>query len=102
MPDKIHQNAEYKDPIKAKSQALLIDFLLADLKLGFTFLRTAEIEAASDPEHCRSALAKVRVALDTIRNLSVRIEDPGTQDAICDRTDKLESALEAFERPTHN
>lgn len=81
-----------EDPDRAKSQALLAEFLKVDLDIGFTMLRTADIEAGSDPAHCQAALAKVRNALDTMRMLVVRIEQE-TSKAIQSRADELESAF---------
>jgi hypothetical protein len=77
-------------------QAALVDLLWAGLDSGFTMLRTANIETGYDPDHCRAALAKVCVLLDTIRRLAVRIDDPGECKHIYKRTDELESALIAF------
>ncbi len=81
----------------AKSQAALIEFLRADIELAFTFLRTAEIEAASDPEHCHAALAKARDAVDTIRRLEASFEDREIEATLRSKRDELEAALSAWE-----
>ena len=64
----------------ALSQKPLLDFLQADLDLCFTMLRTAQI--ASDPEHTRSAVEKVRRGLQVIRTLAGRIENPQSWTAV--------------------
>ncbi len=78
----------------ALAQKTLVDFLQADLDLCFTMLRTAEL--ASDPEHTRSAIERVRSGLQVIRNLSGRIENPQTWTTINSRADELERAVESF------
>jgi hypothetical protein len=57
------------DPLWARAQGALIDFLHADLDLAFTWLRTADLDVRDDPEGCELALAKVRTALVSIRRL---------------------------------
>ncbi len=87
-----------RDAAHAKSQAALVEFVRVDIELAFTFLRTAEIEAASDPEHCQAALAKVRVAVDTIRRFEGQIEDGEMRATLQVRSDELEDALAAWEQ----
>jgi len=82
--------------LKAKNQEALIEFLRVDLDLAFTFLETARIESGSDPEHCKAALEKVRVALESIRRFHSRIANSVERDRIQVRSDKLEAALGAF------
>ena len=76
----------------ALDQKTLVDFLQADLDLCFTILNTAQL--ASEPEHHRSALEKVRRGLWEIRSLANRIEDPESSKAVYARADELERALE--------
>ena len=78
----------------AFAQTTLVDFLRADLDLCFTMLKTAEL--ASDPQHTRAAIEKVRSGLQVIRNLSGRIENPQTWTAVNNRADELERALGSF------
>jgi hypothetical protein len=82
------------DEQHALAQKTLVDFLQADLDLCFTMLKTAEL--ASDPQHTRSAIGRVRSGLQVIRNLSGRIENPETWTALNSRADELQRALEAF------
>jgi len=76
----------------ALAQKTLVDFLQADLDLCFTMLNTAQI--ASDPEHHRSALEKVRRGLCAVRRLGSGIEDPESWKTVYERADELERALE--------
>jgi hypothetical protein len=82
--------------LHAKNQVALIDFLSADLGVAFTILKTAELEATDNPDHCRAALAKVRAALDTIRSFEGRIDDPQSRKTIHDRADELSGKLDRF------
>jgi hypothetical protein len=85
-----------QDPIAdlhARNQAALIDFLQADVELGFTFLETARIDAGTDPVHCRALLVKIREALDVIRILAARIDDPDRRKEITERADELEAGV---------
>ena len=83
----------------AHAQRLLVEFLRVDLELAFTLLRTAEIEeAAKGAEHKALALAKVREALNAIRHLTGRIQNPTTWSEIHAEANELEAALQAFEK----
>jgi len=84
------------EPSKEASQALLLQFLRTDLDLAFTFLDTAEIESAHDPEHRDSALAKARAALQVVRKFQGRIQDRDRWSEINARADQLEAALDGF------
>jgi len=75
----------------------LIDFLDADLDLGFTVLQTAAI--ANHADHIVSALGLVRKSLATVYMFRDRIQDPGAQGAIAARARELEQELRAFEHP---
>jgi hypothetical protein len=78
----------------ALAQKTLVDFLEADLDLCFTMLQTAVL--ASDPEHTRSAIQRVQLGLQAIRNLSGRIEDAQILTVVHGRADDLERTLEKF------
>ena len=73
-----------------KSQEAQSGLLSLENELGFTFLSAAETEATSDRAHWESALANVRTALETIRHLQGRIEDPQIRQTIQNRADNLE------------
>jgi len=81
------------------TQAALIKFLVADLKVVFTELKTAEIDAPTNPDQSRCALAKARVALKMVRRFEGRVEDAATARNIQARADALESALNSLMRP---
>jgi hypothetical protein len=57
------EDPDYFSPLNARAQALLIDFVNADLDLAFTFLQTAAIEAKWDDIHAGSAIEKAEAAL---------------------------------------
>jgi hypothetical protein len=79
--------------LQAQNQALLLDFLRADLDLAFTFLATAAIDTSADQGHARALLAKARTALGSIRLLTGRIEDGTAWREIHWRANELEAAL---------
>src|SRR5947207_3993325 len=83
----------------SRTQADLINLLRADLDLARTLLTTAAIEWTSDIEHAKSAITKVRAALETVRQLETRVEDPATQQMIHDQADAVESTLERLVKP---
>jgi len=85
------------DPLLARSQQAMIQFLSADLDLAFTLLDTARIEVASDPAHSQSALANAQVALARIRSFEGRIQDHEAWNAIAARANKLEEAIQEFQ-----
>jgi FtsZ-binding cell division protein ZapB len=74
-----------------------------DLDLASTLLRRAEIQLRYNLEISSSALAKIRVALSSIRLLEIRIEDPRAWQDIHkqaidleQQADDLESALNSL------
>jgi hypothetical protein len=79
-----------------KSQAALIGFLKADLELGFTLLGIAKTKPDTDPNHSKSAVAKARDALRTIRRFRIHVEDPVASANIGARAEALEKALDAL------
>ena len=76
-----------------QTQALVIDFLNADLDLAFTFVESARVEAGSDDVHAKSLLEKAKAALKAVRHFQGRIEAPEAWTAINERAVKLEAAL---------
>ena len=85
--------------LQAQNQALLLDFLRADLDLAFTFLATAAIDTSADQGQARALLAKARTALGSIRLLTGRIEDRTAWREIHWRANELEAALESVTFP---
>jgi hypothetical protein len=83
---------------RIKSQKALVQCLNADLDHVLTFLQTAKIEAGWDDEHCRAALVKAHLVLDTVRRFQGRIESPGDWEALQKRADQIQAAIEAFGR----
>ena len=79
--------------LEANAQALLIEFLSADLDLCRTFLETAT--ETNDPDHRASALAKVRTAVASIRQFSARVEDAKTKQSIEERLDDIAAKMPA-------
>jgi hypothetical protein len=86
-----------QDPLFERGQQATVKFLLADLNLAFTILKTAEIDAVSDPKDSQAALTKVQEALATIRRFDVRIDDEKARNAISARADELQAAIEKFQ-----
>ncbi|MEO8051813.1 MAG: hypothetical protein ABI833_15450 [Acidobacteriota bacterium] len=84
------------DPLWARSQGALIDFIYADLDLAFTWLRTASIDVKDDPKGCELALSKTRAALSTARRFEKLITGTMAQREIHARADELEAALHSF------
>jgi hypothetical protein len=82
------------DALSQQSQDNLIQFLRTDLELSRTFLETASI--ASEREHYQKLLQTVRRAIETIRNLSGRVQDPAILAAILAKADAVEDDLLAM------
>jgi hypothetical protein len=84
------------DSLIAQGQQAVRDFLSADLELAFTMLKTAEIDAPTDPDHSRILLTTVEAALATVRSFEPRIINHEEWTAISARADELEAAIENF------
>jgi hypothetical protein len=82
-----------EDSVKAQDQKTLEDFLRLDTDTASTLLKTAAIDADSDPAQSKAALDKARAAPDIIRRLAVRIDDAATRAQIESRSDELEVAI---------
>ena len=78
----------------ARNQKALVELLQTDLDVAMAMLRTAEL--ASSAEHRKSALEKVRRALQAVRTFQGKIEDPKLWTIIHRRTDELAATLESF------
>ena len=62
------------EAIKIEAQENLVNFLLNDIELAFTFLETARI--SDNAQHVQSLRDKSRTALVSIRHFESQIEDP--------------------------
>ena len=81
------------EELRNDSQAALIQFLTTDLELAATLLQSATIEAYADPVRVPEVLGKVREAVQTVRHLLRRLEDPSIWHDIHRRTDEIEAQL---------
>lgn len=75
-------------------QKVLVASPEIDLDASFTMLETVEI--APSRKHVGTTLDRVRRALQVVRRVGTRIEDPATHATIHNRADGLELRLEAF------
>ena len=73
------------------AQRILLDLLQSELDTCFAELKAPEISPY--PEHRNSGLAKVREALQFIREFERGIDDPRWRETIHTRADELEKAL---------
>jgi hypothetical protein len=88
---------ELQQQIVRGHQALL-DFLRTDLDLAFTILGTAKIEQdAGNPQHMTASINTARKALESIRSLAKRIQDPAALSEVEAGAAELEAALTQFE-----
>lgn len=87
MPDDV------RGAVTAKTQAVLLESLYADIDLAFTFLDTAKIDIMDHPDRARELLGKVRTALQSVRHLSSHIQDHNRRQEIHARANELETAL---------
>jgi len=90
--------SEDSNPENVSTQRELVNFLMVDLDLAFTFLQTARLEIEDSPERFRLAVSKAREALKTIRRFEVRIADEETRSRIQNRSNQLEAAIAALTR----
>jgi len=84
------------DSLIAQGQQAMRDFLSADLELAFTMLKTAELDAPTDPKRSRVLLTTVEAALATVRSFEARMMNQEASRAISARADELEAAIEKF------
>ena len=82
---------------RERHQQSLVDFLQVDLDLAFTMVRTARVTCGSAPQRAHETIEKTRRALQGIRCMEGRIENPAQWKIIHDRADELEHALEALD-----
>jgi hypothetical protein len=83
------------EELTAQAQASLLDFLYADLNLSSAMLEIATV--AIDHEHRKSAMEKVRRAIEVVRTLQALVEDPATRKTIQERANELARQLHACE-----
>jgi hypothetical protein len=77
------------------TQDMLVQFLRADIDTALIFLKTAAIDAATDPVDSRHARDKALEALVAVRHLLARVNDPATRTEIESRADILQNAIAA-------
>jgi hypothetical protein len=75
--------------LEARCQRALLGFLVVDLNLVFTFLQNVRIQDERKPDSYEG----VRTALESIRRLQRRIENPEAWEAIQNRANHLEAEL---------
>ena len=84
------------DPqIAERANQALVAFLRAELQLGFTYLRTARVEASIDSEGEKRARELATDALETIERFLPRITDPAIQEEFRKDARKLEGLVSA-------
>ena len=81
--------------LRAETQATLVDFLVSDIALAFTFLDTAGLAEHGSKHYC-SLIDKAKTALAKIRHFQTLIDDPEQRVKISERADGLEDALRPF------
>jgi hypothetical protein len=78
-------------PDHQRSQDDLVTFLNTELDLCHTLARTAELSSSRD--HEEQALGNIRRAIDTVRGMMDRVEDPQISQSIHERVDDAEKLL---------
>jgi hypothetical protein len=76
-----------EDSLREQVQKALEDLLRTDSHLAFTLLQTTRIDSG----HSEVALNKARIALETVRRLVMRIDDPEVRHDILAGADELEN-----------
>lgn len=83
--------------LQAKAQQNLVDFLGTELELGYTFAKTAELEASmNNREHFELAKKHATSAIETIHRFESRITDSQVQQEIRKRAEDLQSLLDTL------
>jgi hypothetical protein len=89
---------QYKEML-AEGQKLLVDFLRAEVAIGFTFLRSAEWAANSEHmDHARQAKEDARKAADSVRQFLGQVSVREARVEIGKGLAKLEGQIAAFLR----
>jgi hypothetical protein len=82
------------DELRTRAQLNLVNFLRTELELGFTFARTAQLEASmNNREHSERALEYAASAIETIRRFESRITDSQALAEIRRRADDLQKFI---------
>jgi hypothetical protein len=85
------------DELCAQSQRYLIDFLIVEIQLGFTFVEAAAMEHhAGDFEPSRHSKAEAWKAISTVHQFLDRVDSPKVRSAVADRCAELERAVAAL------
>lgn len=94
--------ADYPDwrlrEARRQGQAVLIDFINADLDLAFTFLEIAQVEGPDNPLHTSWTLPKAFAAVESIRHFIRKVEDSELRRELFGRADQLEEALARYKK----
>lgn len=85
-------------PLLEKSSRATVDFLMADLDLGFTYCETARIELDLDPEAVGGILQKIRLVIDAVEKFLPRVNDEASRVNIEARKERLRRELSELER----
>jgi hypothetical protein len=80
--------------LQARLNQNITDFLRTELELGFTFVKTAEIEASmNNAEHFEYARKHSESAAETIQRFAPRIAEPHTRREILQGADDLQKRI---------
>jgi hypothetical protein len=84
------------EALRERADLSLIAFLGAELDLGFTFARTARIEADIDQGGVERARELAEQALETVYQFQARIADPEKRREIQERAGELEKLISSM------
>jgi hypothetical protein len=80
--------------LQARLNKNTVDFLRTELELGFTFVKTAEIEASmNNTEHFHRARKYSESAVETIHRFAPRIMDSHARGEILQGADELQKRI---------
>ena len=78
----------------AKGQKLLVDFLRAELAIGFTFLRSAELAVSFEHlDHAGQAKGRAGKAADSVRQFLGQVSDREARVEVGDELARLERRI---------
>lgn len=85
------------EELRAQSQRCLLDFLEAEINLGFTFADLAATERDQGrSDHAQHSKQQARKAASSIRHFLDRVQSKDIRDAIATRCTELEQAVAAL------
>lgn len=88
---------EHFEELRAQAQRCLIDFLDAEIQLGFTFVEAAAYERKlGQTEHSRHTRDEASKAVASIHHFLDRISNPKIRQAIAGRCAELDHAVAAL------